>query len=135
MIISFSSPPACCGGYRSTCHYSYCACVKYKMALVNACVYSSSERKTVLPWTIRSVDPPDSTFRRFYQDDISLLASQAENYDLQEAFVGSRKDSLDKVDCDLIMKDVTATFGPFVKFVVTIRKKPSFSRELLSSMY
>ena len=70
---------------------------------------------------IQAVDPPDTTFRTFYHDHVSCqLSSYSENpRQLKETFVGRKKDALDKVDPDLVLKDVTAAFGPFVKYVVS----------------
>ena len=91
------------------------------MALVNTSVYCISDRRTILPWTIQAVDPPDTTFHSFYHSHVSrhLNASENSPLHLKETFVGSKKETLDKVDPDLVLKDVTAAFGPFVKYVVS----------------
>ena len=136
MNISFSSParmpPMVPLDFGDCGHYTHCACpvkpqclvlvlVTCTMALVNATVYCISDKKTILPWMIQAVDPPDATIRSFYHSNVSChLSSYAENpRQLKETFVGSKKDALDKVDPDLLLKDVTAAFGHFVKYVVS----------------
>ena len=82
------------------------------MALVNTSVYCTSDRRTILPWIIQAVDSPDTTFRSFYHDHVSRHLNTSETVPLtrhlKETFVGSRKETLDEVDPDLVLKDVTA---------------------------
>ena len=95
-----------------------------KMALMNTTVVCTTEKKTIVPWMIKSVEPPNAIFRDFFEEHLlQLLNCEEKPRHLEETFVGSRKDALDKVDCDLVLKDVTATFGPFVKYVVVSANK------------
>ena len=86
------------------------------MALVNVCVYCLFLKTIILPWEIALVDPPDTSFLGFYEDRIRQKIQERE---LQKAYAGKSKDSLDLVNISLCMRDVISIFGPFVKFIVT----------------
>ena len=63
------------------------------------------------------VHPPNVTFRGFYGTTVAMRVAEL-NRELESVFVGSGKEKLDAVDCDMCITDVTSLFGPFVKFVV-----------------
>ena len=90
---------------------------------MNFTVYNKTARTTVVPWRILGVNPPDLTFRGFYYKEgvryiecgSDISATQLE---LDTTFVGRNKERMDLVDPDLIVLDIIATFGPYVKFLV-----------------
>ena len=68
--------------------------------LINATVHCVSARRTVFPWQIIAVEPPDSTFRVFFNSQLKgRLIDEVDRARLQlrETFVGRKKDNLDKV--------------------------------------
>ena len=67
--------------------------------LVNTTVHCVSARRTVFPWQIIAVDPPDSTFRLFFNTQLKARCDEVDSSRLQlkETFVGVKKDNLDKV--------------------------------------
>ena len=44
---------------------------KCSATMLNFCVYNKSNHKTVVPWRIHGVSPPDVTFRGFYSHEAS----------------------------------------------------------------
>ena len=66
-----------------------------KMALVNTTVVCTTEKKTIVPWMIKSVEPPNATFQDVFEEH--LLNCEEKPRHLEETLVGSRKDALDKV--------------------------------------
>ena len=85
--------------------------------MLNFTVYCKSSNKTIFPWRICAVNPPDVTFRRFYHKEMKEQPG-VDSLVLDSTFVGRSKDSLDAVDSDLRVLDVTGMFGPFAKFCV-----------------
>lgn len=53
----------------------------------------------MFPWQIIAVDPPDSTFRLFFNSQLKARCDEVDSSQLQlkETFVGRKKDNLDKV--------------------------------------
>ena len=68
-----------------------------------------------LSWRIASVNPP-STLRSFFSGQVQDLCEQSD--ELSEVFIGQAKDHLDLVDPDLVIAEVVAVFGRFVKYTV-----------------
>ena len=79
------------------------------------CVPSRFSFKTVVPWTIKVVNPPNSTYSLFFE---SVELSGTDQMTLNQTFVGKAKDRLDLVDSGLVVADVAPTFGPYTKFVL-----------------
>ena len=74
-------------------------------------MYDKCRKKTLVPWRISVVNPPDLTFRGYYHREET-------RYIKCGPFVGSSKDQLDVVDSDLKVLDVTCVFGSYAKFLV-----------------
>ena len=65
-------------------------------------IEKSRGRPVILPWEIVLVDPPDTSFLGFYEDWIRQKIQERE---LQKAYAGKSKDSLDQVNISLCMRD------------------------------
>ena len=92
----------------------------YFAGMLNFSVYEKCSRKTLVPWRISAVNPPDLTFRGFYHQEGTRFIERGSNsaqLELHSTFVGSSKDRLDAVDSDLKVLDVTSVFGPYAKFL------------------
>ena len=92
-------------------------CAGNFMSLLNYSVYCKTARRCLLPWNIGPITPPNATFRVFFTANVAPLV-QEPNRELEGTFVGSSKDKLDSVNCDMCVADVVSLFGPFVKFMV-----------------
>lgn len=84
--------------------------------MINYCVYCNCKKRSVLLWKICSVNPPSSTLRSFFVSEIKPHCE--DNSEISDVFVGKTKDSLDRVNSELVITEVIAVFGPFVKFTV-----------------
>ena len=88
--------------------------------LVNACVFSEQNHRTLLPWTILQVSEPGYTFTDFF--DVSVLpripGRSTTTYVVNSVYVGPGKNSLDAVDVSLCVLPVISSFGRFVKYCV-----------------
>ena len=81
--------------------------------MLNYSVFCQTRKKTLVPWTMEALDPPNVTFRQFLSQKVRLDVLQ-----LDKTFVGKSKTNLDPVAPDLVVADVIQTFGPFVKYFV-----------------
>ncbi len=86
------------------------------MSIINYCVFCNTNKRSVLPWQICAVNPPSLTFRNFF---LSEVLPQRGNSEIADVFVGKTKESLDRVNYELVIADVISVFGPFVKFNTT----------------
>ena len=91
--------------------------------MLNFSVYNKSNHKTVVPWRIHGVSPPDVTFRGFYHHEASRFIAEggshsAAQLELHSTFVGTSKERIDLVDPNLNVLDVIGAFGPYTKFLV-----------------
>lgn len=87
---------------------------------VNASVYSSSCKRTVLPWTITPIPELEYTFRDFFNSVLlpKLPSGSNHSFELLSSHVGPKKDSLDPVDSSLLIQPVIASFGKYFKYMV-----------------
>ena len=81
--------------------------------MLNYYVFCQTRKKTLVPWLIEALEPPNVTFREFLSQKVDLGGLQ-----LGKTFLGKSKDNLDPVTPDLVAADVIRTFGPFVKYFV-----------------
>jgi len=81
--------------------------------MLNYYVFCQTRKKTLVPWMIEALEPPNVTFRELLSTKVDLDGLQ-----LGKTFVGKSKDNLDPVTPDLVAADVIRTFGPFVKYFV-----------------
>ena len=89
--------------------------------MLNFTVYSKTARKTLVPWRIHGVNPPDVTFGGFYYQEGTRFVDgshSAAQLELHTTFVGSSKERMDLVDSELKVLDVIGVFGPYAKFLV-----------------
>ena len=88
------------------------------MALINVTVVSDSS--TILPWKITSADPGKESIKEYYERTLSTGINN-DVYQLSKAFLERCKDSLDQIELSVELQQAVATFGPFLKFVVSKR--------------
>ena len=106
----------------STAYYAnlYSLLPHVNLGLVNACVFSEQNHRTLLPWTILQVSEPGYTFTDFF--DVSVLpripGRSTTTYVVNSVYVGPGKNSLDAVDVSLCVLPVISSFGRFVKYCV-----------------
>ena len=70
------------------------------MSMINATVFCVSARRTVFPWQIIAVEPPDSTFRASFNCKLKGRLDEGNDrgrLQLRQMYVGKKKESLDKV--------------------------------------
>jgi hypothetical protein len=84
------------------------------MTIINYCVFCNTGKRSVVPWQICAVNPPSLTFRNFFLSEV--LPQCGDNCEIADVFVGKSKESLDRVNYELVIADVICVFGPFVKF-------------------
>ena len=77
-------------------------------------VHCKSSKKTLLPWRTVSVHPPSHTYLSFFKSEVKQKCPS--DCQLSEIYVGKTKEAIDQVDHSLIISDVTAVLGNFVKF-------------------
>lgn len=86
------------------------------MGIIDYAVYCQTKRRNLLPWKITSVDHPSCTFKEFFETIVkpactaSTSTANPPEIVLNEMYVGKGKDSLDSVDCDLIIDVVVPVF-------------------------
>ena len=103
--------PQICSAHAFMPGVSFC-----KMSIINYSVYCNSKRRSILPWQISSINPPSLTFRNFFLAEVRPRCE--DNCEISDVFVGKSKDSLDRVNIELVIADVISIFGPFVKYTV-----------------
>ena len=72
--------------------------------MLNYHVFCSSKNKTLVPWTIEALNPPNVTFREFLYSKFDLHGRTPRKLD--KTFVGRSKEKLDLVGADLVAADV-----------------------------
>jgi hypothetical protein len=88
------------------------------MALVNCSVLNRTSNKTVLPWSIMSVES-GVTVQQFY--DEKVVCKLPDELDLESAGLGKSKDSLDKIEMSLSLDSAIYMFGPFLRYYTCSR--------------
>ena len=86
------------------------------MALVNCSVVNRTLNKTVLPWSILSAGESGITIQQFYDEKIVCKVQELNEMDLESAFLGKSKESLDKIELSLLLDSVIHLFGPFLRY-------------------
>ena len=89
--------------------------------LVNTSVTSLC-KKTLLPWTILRVEEQDHTVSDFFTRNVMprLSHGSRSHCAISSAHVGRDKASLDLVDVSLPLVAVVTSFGPFLKYTVSL---------------
>lgn len=82
---------------------------------VNASVYSSSYKRTILPWTITPIPEIEYTFRDFFNSVLlpKLPSTSSHCFELISSHVGPKKDSVDS------SQPVITSFGKYLKYIDT----------------
>ena len=86
------------------------------MAIVNCSVVNRTSNKTVLPWSIVSAGESGITVQQFYDEKIVTQFSVSDEMDLESAFLGKSKDSLDKIELSISLDRAIQLFGPFLRY-------------------
>ena len=87
------------------------------ITLVNTCVFSVTQNRTLLTWTILKVSDEEQTVGEFYNNAVIARLPSIDT-ELLSAAVGTEKDDLDNVDLNLPVVPVINSFGHFLKFAV-----------------
>lgn len=93
--------------------------------MVNCFVYNRSANKILFPWKILSVDEPGTSVeqyfeRKVFQEIRNNIENPPELVELDSAFLGRNKDSLDRIDLSLPLERAASVFGPFLKYHVSV---------------
>ena len=86
------------------------------MALVNCSVVNLTLNKTVPPWSILSAGESGITIQQFYDEKIVCKVQELNEMDLESAFLGKSKESLDKIELSLSLDSAIHLFGPFLRY-------------------
>ena len=86
------------------------------MCLVNCCVVNRSTSKTVFPWSILSTGESGVTVKQFYEEKVVNKLNVPEEVELEAAFLGKSKESLDKIELSLSLDSAIPLFGPFLRY-------------------
>ena len=99
-----------------------------------ASVLLSSANKTIVPWSVVSLDPSQNfgeLFRSFQAGKYSIVKTSTElTAAVLESSGVSVESSLSLVEKELNTVDVCSTFGHFVKFTVSLDERPGLSSTL-----
>ena len=97
-----------------------------------ASVLLSSANKTIVPWSVVSLDPSQNfgeLFRSFQAGKYSIICQDLTAAVLESSGV-SVEPSLSLVEKELNTVDVCSTFGHIVKFTVSLDERPGLSSTL-----
>ena len=75
-------------------------------------------KRTLVPWCIQSVGVLNISFRGFYHQEATKFIADVRSRVLQSTFADKSKDSIDRVNSELLVREVAAVFGPFAKSLV-----------------
>ena len=86
--------------------------------MISYTILTSGSKKTLAPWRIQSVNPPDVSFRGFFHETAvhGIESSNSGRYELQSTYVGKSKAEMDQVDSDMKVLEVSQVFGSYTKF-------------------
>ena len=103
--------------YMASCKFVFSFLVAIVvMSIVNLTIFSLKTKRMLLPWQISPLHPPSLTFQELY--DTQLKSKVSSQYDLAQVYVGKVKDALDLVQPSMVIAEVVAIFGHFIKFAV-----------------
>lgn len=77
-----------------------------------------NDERTLDPWCIQSVGVLNISFQGFYHQEATKFIADVRSWVLQSTFAGRSKDSVDRVNSKLLVREVMPVFGPFAKFFV-----------------
>ena len=109
------------------------------MCMINCCVFDRSISKTLLPWRILAVENPGTSVEQFFEQKIlqeveKIVQNPLNAVELESAFIGRSKDSLDRIELSLELERAAAIFGPFLKYHVREQPQQAPSRNAFSIM-
>ena len=85
------------------------------MCLVNCCVVDGSN-KILFPWSILSTGESGVTVQQFYEQKVLQELNPPGEVELEAAFLGKSKESLDKIEPSLSLDSAVPLFGPFLRY-------------------
>ena len=86
------------------------------MCLVNCCVVNVTTNRTIFPWSILSTGDSGVTVRQFYEEKVVNQLKSTGDVELEAAFLGKSKESLDIIDLSLSLDSAVPLFGPFLRY-------------------
>ena len=85
------------------------------MCLVNCCVVNGTN-KVLFPWSILATGESGVTVQQFYEQKVVHELNSSEDVELEAAFLGKSKESLDKIELSLSLDSAIPLFGPFLRY-------------------
>ena len=86
------------------------------ICLVNCCVVNVTTNRTIFPWSILSTRDSGVTVRQFYEEKVVNQLKSTGDVELEAAFLGKSKESLDIIDLSLSLDSAVPLFGPFLRY-------------------
>ena len=83
--------------------------------LVNCCVVNGTN-KILFPWSILSTGESGVTVQQFYEQKVIHELNSPEEVELEAAFLGKSKESLDRIELSLSLDSAVPLFGPFLRY-------------------
>ena len=98
------------------------------MVLLNIFVVAKEDSKVLLGWEIVRSLSPDATFETLFDEKLLRRINSPPcpegKVTLDSCFVGKEKHCLNRTDASFPISDVTAMFGPYIKFFVSVDDEP-----------
>ena len=98
------------------------------MCMINCCVYNRSVNKTLFSWKILSIDEPGISVEQYFErkvfQEIQNVKNPPKELELESAFLGRSKDSLDRIELSLVLEIAASLFGHFLKYHVCVPDRP-----------
>ena len=85
------------------------------MCLVNCCVVNGTN-KILFPWSILSIGKSGVMIQQFYEQKLIHKLNSPEEVELEAAFFGKSKESLNRIELSLLLDSAIPLFGPFLRY-------------------
>jgi len=76
--------------------------------------------KVFYPWKIHSISVPGKSINEFFFSKVEPELCTTEVCSLEEAYLGSSHEKLDRIDMSLPLNDCVAIFGHYLKYIVKV---------------
>ena len=97
------------------------------MSMFNFTVYCQTCGKTLVPWRIHQVSPPNITFCGFYHREATRFiegCNRMAELELSKVFFGRCREALDLVDSEMMVLEMASVCGPYTKFIIEQTGEP-----------
>lgn len=97
-------------------------------SMINCCVFNRSVNRTLVPWRILSIQQPGITVKEYFERklsrEIQSTSDSSFELELESAYIGKNKTSLDRIEVSLELETAASIFGPFIKYHVIVPDTP-----------